>query len=69
MDSRALTSLEAAVKVRALTRLAGTVMYISHRAEVAKLVDAPASGAGGGNSVKVRVFSSAPIFICSHTVL
>jgi hypothetical protein len=30
-------------------------------AEVVKLVDTPASGAGGGNPVKVQVLSSAPI--------
>lgn len=29
-------------------------------AEVAELVDAPASGAGGGNPVEVQVLSSAP---------
>gem|GEM_PF-5646133 len=33
-------------------------------AEVAELVDAPASGAGGGNLVPVRVRPSVP-FLCS----
>ena len=31
-------------------------------AEVVKLVDTPASGAGGGNPVEVQILSSAPKF-------
>jgi hypothetical protein len=39
----------------------GTVAGVS-RARMAELVDAPASGAGAGNGVEVRVLFRAPIF-------
>ena len=45
--------------VKALGTVAGLHHYSQH-AEVAKLVDALASGASGGNPVEVQVLSSAP---------
>ena len=39
---------------------AGIIRAAYHRAPVAELVDAPASGAGSRKGVEVRVFSGAP---------
>jgi hypothetical protein len=39
----------------------GLGLYDGARAQVAELVDAPASGAGGFTAVKVRVLSWAPL--------
>ncbi len=53
------------MRVSALT-LGGPVVKVRRsRAEVAKLVDALASGASGGNPVEVQVLSSAPV--AAHT--
>ena len=46
------------------TRCLNLILTKESFAEVAELVDAPASGAGGGNLVPVRVRPSVP-FLCN----
>ena len=52
--------VRARVPVGLRTLVIGTPVALALVAEMVKLVDTPASGAGGGNPVEVRVLSSAP---------
>src|ERR1700754_4535828 len=64
---RQTTAPASGLSLRAVRNTTGAVdrrcgaLYDGARAQVAELVDAPASGAGGFTAVKVRVLSWAPL--------